>query len=194
MSRVLVLAVTVATSVTAHAQTKTPDAPHPGLVRVLADTPESRAEWDRRLVRMIKSGDLKVREQRATGSSGRQDQWLDQLHKGVPVVGADVWRRVEGGVLTAAEGTFYEKIAINPVPRLTRAEITAAVTALLPGSAGPSRPPELVVLPTAGGAYVLAYRARVFDGSRLVVHYLDASSGAVVLSELAPDGPPPVAR
>ncbi len=62
------------------------------------------------------------------------------------------------------------------MPRLTRAEVVVAVTALAPGSAGPSRPPELVVLPTAGGAYVLAYRARVFDGSQLVVHYLDAST------------------
>ena len=97
-------------------------------------------------------------------------------------------------MLTEAEGTIYEKIAIDPVPKLTRGEIMVAVTALLPGSAGPSRPPELVVLPTAGGAYVLAYRARVFDGSQLVVHYLDASTGAVVLSQATPDGPPPVAR
>ena len=194
MSRGLVLAIAVATAVAVHAQTKAPEAPHPGLVRVLADTPEARAEWDRRLARMLKSGALKVREERATPSSDRHDQWLDQLHKGVPVVGADVWRRVEGGVLTAAEGTIYERIAIDPVPKLTRAEVVVAVTALAPGSAGPSRPPELVVLPTAGGAYLLAYRARVFDGSQLVVHYLDASSGALVLSEAAPDGPPPVAR
>ena len=89
MWRGLVLAVTVATAVAAHAQTKAPDAPHPGLVRVLADTPESRAEWDRRLARMIKSGALKVRDERSSASNGRQDQWLDQLHKGVPVIGAD---------------------------------------------------------------------------------------------------------
>ena len=68
------------------------------------------------------------------------------------------------------------------------------MTALVPGSAGPSRPPELVVLPTAKGGYVLVYRARVFTGAELVVHYLDASTGAVVLSETAPDGRPPVAR
>jgi hypothetical protein len=196
MSRGLVLAVSVATAVAAHAQTKAPAqvAPHPGLVRVLADTPESRAEWDRVLARMVKAGALKVREERATSSNGPHDQWLDQLHKGVPVVGGDVWRRLEGGVLTAAEGTIYEKIAINPVPKLTRAEVRLAVTALVPGSAGPSRPPELVVLPTDKGAYVLAYRARVFTGTELIVHYLDASTGAVVLSETAADGPPPVAR
>jgi hypothetical protein len=194
MSRGLVLAVSVATAVAAHAQTKAPVSPHPGLVRVVADTPESRTEWDGRLARMVKSGALKVRDERAPSSNGPHDQWLDQLHKGVPVVGGDVWRRLEGGVLTAAEGTIYEKIAINPVPKLTRGEVMVAVTALVPGSAGPSRPPELVVLPTAGGAYVLAYRARIFTGTELVVHYLDASTGAVVLSETVQDGPPPVAR
>jgi len=194
MLRWFVLAVGVAAVVDTHAQTNAPDAPHPGLVRVQADTPQSRAEWDRRLSRMVATGALKVREERATSPTGPRDQWLDQLHKGVPVVGAEVWRHLEGGVLTSAEGTIYEKIAIDPVPKLTRAEILVAVTALVPGSAGPSRPPELVVLPTANGSYALVYRARVFTGAELVVHYLDASTGVVVLSETAPDGRPPIAR
>ena len=50
MTRRLVLAVSVAAVVTVQAQTPAP-AEHPGLVRVLADTPESRAQWDRRLAR-----------------------------------------------------------------------------------------------------------------------------------------------
>ncbi len=193
MTRWLGLAVSVVVAVATHAQTPAPAA-HPGLVRVQTDTPESRAQWDRRLARMVATGALKVRQQRAAASpTGPRDEWLDQLHKGVPVVGADVWRRLEGDMLAAAEGAIYEKIAVNPVPKLTRVEILAAVMTLVPDSAGPSRPPELVVLPTAAGRYVLAYRVRVFTGADLVVHYLDASTGAVVLSETAA-GPPPVAR
>ena len=188
------LVVSLAAVASANAQTPAPASPHPGLVRVHADTPESRARWDRRLADMIKVGALTVREQRAASPDAPRDQWLGQLHKGVPVVGADVWRRVEGGVLTAAEGTIYERIVVNPVPKLTRAEARLAIAALVPGSAGPSRPPELVVLPTAAGGYVLAYRARTFTGAELVVHYLEASTGAVVLSEAATGAPPPVAR
>ena len=193
MTSRLVLAVSVAAAVTAPAQTPAP-AEHPGLVRVLADTPEARAQWDRRLARMVSSGALKVREQRDASPSGPRDQWLDQLHKGVPVVGGELWRRLEGGALVAAEGTIYEKITINPVPRLTRLEVQAAATALAPESAGPSRPPELLVLPTAKGDYALVYRIRVFNGTELVVHYLDASTGAVVLSESSGPPPPPGAR
>lgn len=193
MTRWLALAVSLVGAVSALAQTPAPEGQHPGLVRVQADTPESRAQWDRRLARMVASGALKVREQRAQSPAGPRDQWLDQLHKGVPVVGAHLWRRLEGDALAAAEGAIYERIAVNPVPKLTRVEILAAVTALVPGSAGPSRPPELVVLPTATGDYVLAYRVRVYTGTDLIVHYLDASTGAVVLSETA-TGPPPVAR
>ena len=175
----------------AHAQAPAPSPPHPGLVRIQADTPELRAEWDRRLARMLRSGALKVREERTATPNGPRDQWLDQLHKGVTVVGARVWRRLEGGTLTAAEGSVFEKITIDPVPKLTRAEARVAVTALAPGSAGPSRLPDLVVLPTQAGGYALVYRARVFSGTELVVHYLDASTGAVVLSEVEPAAPPP---
>ena len=38
-------------------------------------------------------------------------------------------------------------------------------------------------MPTAKGDYALVYRIRVFNGTELVVHYLDASTGAVVVSE-----------
>lgn len=193
MTRWLALAVTLVGAVSVRAQTPAPEVQHPGLVRVQADTPESRAQWDRRLARMVASGALKVREQRAASPTGPRDEWLDQLHKGVPVVGAHLWRRLEGNVLTAAEGVIYERIAVNPVPKLTRVEILAAVTARVPDSAGPSRPPELVVLPTARGDYVLTYRVRVYTGTDLIVQYLDASTGGVVLSETAA-GPPPVAR
>lgn len=173
----------------AGAQAPAPPA-HPGLVRVAADAPDQRARWEARLDGMVRAGTLKVRESRVSGTT--RDQWLVQLHKGVPIVGAEVWRRYEGDVLAAAEGVIYERIAVNPVPKITRAEAVQAVAALKPGAIGPSRAPDLVVLPESGGRYVLAYRVAVFDGVDLVVHFLDAATGAVVLSEPAP--PPPAGR
>jgi len=166
------------------AQTPTAPAPvHPGLVRITTDTPETRASWDTRLARMVRTGALKVRDQKPTPGATTRDEWLVQLHRGVPVVGAEVWRRVDGTALASAEGVIYEKIAIDPVPKLTRDEARDAVIALRPGSAGPSRRPELMVLPTSDGKYVLVYRMRVYDGTTLTTCFLDASTGAVVLSE-----------
>ena len=169
-----------------------PPSVHPGLVRVTTETPEARANWERRLARMVRTGALKVREQQQTPGATTRDEWLVQLHRGVPVVGADVWRRLDGATLSSAEGTIYEKIAIHPVPKLTRDEARDAVIALTPGSVGPGRRPELMVLPVADGKYVLVYRSRVFDGTTLTTLYVDASTGAVVLSEDAM--PPPAAQ
>ena len=107
--------------------------------------------------------------------------------------GSEVWRRLDGAALVIAEGVLYERIGVNPVPGLTRAEARDAAVALGPGTIGPSRPPELVVLPTTDGRYVLAYRVSIFDGVDLVVHSLDATSGAVVLSEKGAAPPPPAA-
>jgi hypothetical protein len=176
------------------AQPPPPQAPaHPGLQRVVVETDQQRAEWQPRLARMIRAGALRLREQRAL-PPGQQDQWYVQMHKGVPVEGGQVWRRSDGTTLVAAEGTIYKDITIDPVPKLTRKEILDKVAALEPGTLGPSRPPDLVVLPTAEGGYALVYRARVFSGTTLATYFLDAATGAVILRQEAPPMPPPASR
>jgi hypothetical protein len=167
---------------------------HPGLERVAVETAEQRTAWESRLARMVRTGALRVRERRQGTAPGRQDQWLVQLHRGVPVQGAEVWRRVEGQSLVAAEGTLFKEVDVNPVPKLTRTEIVEALAQLAPGTLGPSRPPELIVLPTPDGRYALVYRARLFTGTALTTYYLDADTGAVVLSEEAPAAPEPARR
>jgi hypothetical protein len=169
-------------------------AAHPGFERVAVETAEQRAAWETRLARMVRTGALRVRERRAGTAPGTQDQWLEQLHRGVPVHGAEVWRRLEGQSLVAAEGALYKDVDINPVPKLTRTEIVDALALLVPGTLGPSRPPELIVLPTPDGRYALVYRARLFTGTALTTYYLDADTGAVVLSEEAPGAPEPARR
>jgi hypothetical protein len=184
----LVVALTLAAP-----QPAPPAAGHAGLERVVADTEAARAEWAPRLARMIRAGALRLKEQRAVPPTQR-DQWYIQLHRGVPVEGAEVWRRIDGTTLVGAEGVIYKDIDINPVPKLTRKEILDALGALEPGTPGPSRPPDLVVLPTAEGGYALAYRARVFTGVRLTTYYLDAATAAVIVKEEAPPAPPPASR
>ena len=70
---------------------------HPGLVPVTADTAADLAEWDARITRMLRAGELRVREVTPDGAvKGRTQQRLTQLYKGVPVFGADVTRSHRG--------------------------------------------------------------------------------------------------
>ena len=62
---------------------------HPGLVAVTADTAADLAEWDARVARMLRAGELRVREVTPDAAvKGRTQQRLTQLYKGVPVFGA----------------------------------------------------------------------------------------------------------
>jgi hypothetical protein len=146
---------------------------------------EGRAlsEWDRRVAHMIHAGELKLREKQPSDDGVHQDEWYQQLHKGVRVEGGDVWRQTEAGKTTALEGTIFTGITVNPVPKLTTDEALAAFQALTPDGAGPSLQPELIVLPKADGTYVLAYRARIFTTAGSMVYGLDASTGVEVMRE-----------
>ena len=146
---------------------------------------ESRAllEWDRRIAEMIRRGELRLREEQTSEDGVHHDAWYQQLHKGVRVEGGEVWRQTEGGKTTALEGAILTGITVNPVPKLTRDEALTAFLALTPDGAGPSLPPELIVLPRPDGTYVLAYRARIFTTTGATVYALDASTGAEVMRE-----------
>lgn len=146
-------------------------------------------EWDRRIAQMIRRGELKLREEQPSDDGVHHDEWFQQLHKGVRVDGGDVWRQTENGKTTAVEGTIFTGITVNPVPKLTRDEALAAFQTLAPDGAGPSLPPELIVLPRPDGTFVLAYRARVFTASGATVYSLDASTGVEVMRE-EEAGPP----
>ena len=141
------------------------------------------SEWDRRVAEMIRRGELKLREDQPSENGARRHEWYQQLYKGVRVEGGNVWRETEDGKTTALEGSVFTGIDLNPVPKRTRAEAQTAFQALTPDGAGPSRPPELVVLPRSDGTYVLAYRARVFTAAGAIVYALDASTGAEVSRE-----------
>jgi hypothetical protein len=159
---------------------------HPGRQTIDATTPEARAIWARRVTAMIHSGELKLREHRRLADGSGRDEWFTQMHKGVPIEGAEVWRRTTTGGVLALEGVVFTDVAINPVPKLTRAEVVAALGVLEPDTLGPSLPPALVVLPTADGAYALVYKSRMLVNGELTTYFLDATTGQVVVKETAP--------
>jgi hypothetical protein len=154
-------------------------------VRETIEATEGRAlsDWDARVEQMIRRGELKLREDQPSEDGTHRTEWYQQLHKGVRVEGGDVWRETEGGKTTAIEGTIFTGITVNPVPKLTRAEVLAAFQALTPDGAGPSLPPELIVWPKPDGTFLLAYRARIFTAAGSTVYALDASTGAEVSKE-----------
>ena len=159
--------------------------------REAIEATEGRAlsEWDGRVAQMIHRGELKLREDELSEDGTHRNQWYQQLHKGVRVVGGDVWRELTDGKTTALEGTVFSGITVDPVPKLTRAEALAAFQALTPDGAGPSLPPELIVLPRPDGTFVLAYRARIFTSAGATVYALDASTGAEVSREAEAEVP-----
>ena len=159
--------------------------------REAIEATEGRAlsEWDGRVAQMIHRGELKLREDEPSEDGTHRNQWYQQLHKGVRVEGGDVWRELTDGKTTALEGTVFSGITVDPVPKLTRAEALAAFQALTPDGAGPSLPPELIVLPRPDGTYVLAYRARIFTSAGATVYALDASTGAEVSREAEAEVP-----
>jgi Fungalysin/Thermolysin Propeptide Motif len=160
-----------------------------GREAIEANERRALSEWDGRIAQMIRRGELKLREDQPSEDGTHHDEWYQQLHKGVRVEGGDVWRQTAGGKTTALEGTIFTGITVNPVPKLTRDEALAALQALTPDGAGPSLPPELIVLPRPDGSYVLVYRARIFTAAGATIYAIDASTGAEVSKEVESGAP-----
>jgi len=166
-------------------QAAAPNVPN-GAVIIETPTDAARIEWEKRVAQMIRHGQLKLREEQISPDQTKRDQWFVQLYKGVPVIGAEVWRQMEARKAVALEGTFYTGIDINPVPKLTRLEAQDALAAQAPDSPGPSLPPTLGILSRPDGTFVLVYQGRVFANGTVTLYSLDAKTGAVVESDVDP--------
>ena len=138
-------------------------------------------QWDGRIDRMLRTDELVVR--RVFGDPqvpGRTHERADQRHRGIPVVGGDVVRQIDGGQTVSIFGTLYEGIDLDVTPRLTPRDAKAAVERLTGARLGESRTPELTVLPRPEGGYALTYRIRVAARGDVRVYFLDAATGDVV--------------
>jgi hypothetical protein len=155
---------------------------HPGLLTIAALQGPELQQWDARVTQGLRDGELRVRETTADPLvRGRQHQRLAQLHRGVPVFGGEVTRQVDNGRTVSVFGTWYRGITLDPAPRLSAADAAEALRDLDPSAIGPSRSPELVVLPTEDGGYRLAYRARIVTGDDVVMYLVDAETGETIL-------------
>jgi len=138
--------------------------------------------WDSRVEALLATGSLRLRRTWVdTLLPGRTHERLGQLHRGVPVFGAELVRQREGGITRSLFGTLHEGITLDPVPRLAVSEAVAIAEAEAGAASGPRFRPELLVLPMADGSYALTYRVRVFTGGDLLALFVDAHDGSLRL-------------
>jgi bacillolysin len=128
---------------------------------------------------MRRAGELRLRMTREDQLvRGRTHERLDQYYRGVRVIGADVAVQLRGGQIVSMFGNVYEDIDIDSAPTLGSDRAREIVTALTGVELG--REPELVVLPDAGGPYVLTWRVRAATGTDVREYFVDAHTGAIV--------------
>jgi bacillolysin len=157
--------------------------------RVAAQSLAELRTWDSTVDRMGRSGELRIRQHRTDPLlASRTHDRLDQYHRGVRVYGGDVARQMQEGVTTSLFGTIYEDITIDPTPTLSAADARAIVMTLSGADLPEAYEPEVIVLPRDVGlpadapAFVLAYRGRAFGAQGLRLYFIDAHTGALLLS------------
>ena len=139
-------------------------------------------DWDRRVDRMLRGGELRVRQTREDPLvPGRTHQRADQYHRGVRVFGGDIARQLRGGATESVFGTVYEGIELDPEPGIDENRARALLEERTGARLDPSVAPELVVLPLDAGGYALTWRLRVTTRTDARQYFIDARTGAAVL-------------
>lgn len=108
---------------------------------------------------------------------GRTQQFFQQYHEGVPVLGAGVSRQLAGGATVSLLGTIETGIELDPRPRFQAAEALELLEQQTGAETLANALPELVIVQVPSGRHVLAYRATMRD---LRTYFLDAHGGFIV--------------
>lgn len=153
-----------------------------GAIAVSARSVGQMREWDERLDRMIREGDLRVRQRRQDALvPGRLHERADQYFRGVRVFGADIARQLRSGQAVSVYGTLYQDIDVDTSATIGWIRALALVSARTGVELNAGTRPELFVLPLDGGGYALTWRVRVAAGTDARQYFVDAHSGATVL-------------
>jgi bacillolysin len=138
-------------------------------------------EWSARVDAMRRSGELRLRMTRDDLLvRGRRHERYDQYHRGVRVFGADVAQQVNGGQVVSLFGNIYDNVATDPSPTVSPGRAREIVAARAGVELGPSREPELVIVPLENGEYALTWRLRAVSGPDIREYFVDARSEAIV--------------
>jgi len=139
-------------------------------------------DMDVEVTRMERARSLVLRSRESdTLLSGRTIDRFDQYHRGVRVVGGELVRLEADGQTQSVFGALYPGIAIDTDPTVSAVDATEILAQLTGVMLPAARAPELVVLPLDAGGFALAYRATVMTPSDLIVYFIDARGGDVIL-------------
>ena len=160
-----------------------PSDPRPRMSTVAATSRAAISEWDQKIGALLSRGDLRVRDTREdTMLKGRTHTRFEQLYKGVPVWGGEIVRQEDAAGTLSVFGGLFEGIDLETRPALGEAAARSAMLKRSPaGSALFPDAATLTILPRENGSYALAWRARVSTGTDILMTFIDASSGDVVL-------------
>jgi thermolysin len=143
------------------------------------------SEWDQRIGALEARGELRVRTtMEDTMIAGRTHTRFTQLHRGVPVWGAEVVRQSDDAGTLTAFGNLYEGIEIESRPTLSALSARRALESVHQGGRLFPDEVDLVVLPITEGdslTYALTWRGQILKGTDVRAVFVDAHTGAVRL-------------
>jgi thermolysin len=152
-------------------------------IRLVGDNPDDLAAALARVRAMLSDGRLDLdRIDEDPILPGRRHERLVQRHEGLPVYGGEVVEQLDGRATVSVFGRVYDPVGIDVRPSIDADAALAVARADLGADALPWDQPELGILPTDDGRFVLAYRLRVGGGLDIRVYYIDARTGAIALS------------
>ena len=131
---------------------------------------------------MVRDGSLRLRRTTDdTLMSDRVHERLNQYYRGIRVHGGDVARQTERGVSVSIFGTVYPDINLSVDPVLTTSDAAAIVKRESGVDLGPSKMPQLLILPNDGD-YRLVYHATAWTAESATEYFIDANDGSIVLT------------
>ena len=138
--------------------------------------------WDSTVDGMVRDGSLRLR--RATGDtlmSDRVHERLNQYYNGIRVHGGDIARQTDRGATVSIFGNVYTDINVSVDPTLTTGDAAAIVKRESGVDLGPSKMPQLLILPRDGD-YRLVYHARAYTADSATEYFIDAHDGSILLT------------
>lgn len=131
---------------------------------------------------MLTAGQLDIaRLQEDAMMPGRAVERLGQLHGGLQVYGGEVVRQMDGREIVSVTGRLYEALDVDVNPSISPEQANAAALAAVGAGASINGETSLGILPVELG-YRLVYRMRVLSDWAIREMYVDADSGAILLS------------
>jgi len=151
------------------------------LSRVAAVTPLQVQQWEPRIDRMVRDGDLRLRSITSDALlPGRAHERFDQHYRGVPVEGADIVRETDGTTVSIL-GQVYSGIDVDTTPALNADQARQQIEQAAGITISAQREPRLVVLPgDDDGRFDLAYEIHAGSAGRFKVYFIDAHTGATL--------------